>query len=104
MKLSLNKEIATKAYLCHYARCSTTNRIIICVVDSLVLVACVILDFIEGFWLEPVDPVVISICFLMIWDLDRQVFRDAHWKRGIKKLFESTDKIDVEIQWSDSQI
>ncbi|MFC1738430.1 hypothetical protein ACFL1G_05185 [Planctomycetota bacterium] len=108
MKLNLNKEIATKAYQYHYARCSTTNRIFICIVDFLFLVGMVILIPISIVEEGPVDVIdtcfYVFFCFILIWDLQKQVFRDAHWKREIKKLFDSTDTIDVEIKWSDSQI
>jgi hypothetical protein len=107
MKLNLNEEIATKAYQCHYARCSPTKRIVWCLADFLFLVGFVTIIVIRLVGQEPVDAIdrcLAFYCLILIWDLKREVFRDLQWKRGIKKLFNLTDTIDIEIKWSDSQI
>ncbi len=98
MKLVLTEEILTKAYQCTYAKCSSTKRIvnILCVLS--LIVALVI--GITRHLLDIMDIIInVSVALILSWEWAKIIFREALWKRTVKKMFDLTDTSQMELSW-----
>jgi hypothetical protein len=107
MDLKLTEELVSKAQECYYARCSATTRIIVGHLLAL-SISCLVVILVIGIARNElgVQDFVIDVPLIILggWWLAQIVFRDALSKRAVKKLFDLTDAIDMEVNWSEDAV